>query len=132
MSQENVEIVRRFIGAFNRGGVEAALPFLDSEIEWNTTGIFVEPGTYRGHEGVVRYLGDVAAEFEDVHTEPEQLIDAGERVVVPVRISGRGRQSGAAVDLTLTMVIVLRDGLVVHIRNYAEKAEALEAAGLSE
>jgi uncharacterized protein len=132
MSQENVEIVRRFIGAFNRGGVEAALPFLDSEIEWNTTGIFVEPGTYRGHEGVVRYLGDVAAEFEDVHTEPEQLFDAGEQVVVPVRISGRGRQSGAAVDLTLTMVIVLRDGLVVHIRNYAEKAEALEAAGLSE
>ena len=100
MSEENVGIVRRFIGAFNRGGVEAALPFLDPEIEWNTTGIFVEPGTYRGHEGVVRYLGDVAAEFEDVHTEPEQLIDAGEQVVVPVRISGRGRQSGAAVDLT--------------------------------
>jgi ketosteroid isomerase-like protein len=132
MSEENVGIVRRFIAAFNRGGVEAALPFLDREIEWNTTGIFVEPGTYRGHEGVVRYLGDVAAEFEDVYTEPEELIDAGARVVVPVRVSGRGRQSGAAVDLRLTMVVALRDGLIVHIRNYPEKDEALEAAGLSE
>jgi hypothetical protein len=42
MSEENVGIVRRFIAAFNRGGVEAALPFLDREIEWNTTGIFVD------------------------------------------------------------------------------------------
>ena len=132
MSQENVEIVRAFINAFNRGGVEAALRFLDPEIEWNTTGIFVEPGTYRGHEGVLRYLGDLAAEFDDVHTEPEELIDAGERVVVPVRVSGRGRQSGAAVDLSLTMVVVLRDGMIVHIRNYPEKAEAIEAAGLRE
>jgi uncharacterized protein len=132
MSQENVEIVRAFINAFNRGGVEAALPFLDPEIEWNTTGIFVEPGTYRGHEGVLRYLGDLAAEFDDVHTEPEELIDADERVVVPVRVSGRGRQSGAAVDLSLTMVVVLRDGMIVHIRNYPVKADALEAAGLSE
>jgi ketosteroid isomerase-like protein len=79
-----------------------------------------------------RYLGDVAAEFEDVYTEPEELIDAGARVVVPVRVSGRGRQSGAAVDLRLTMVVALRDGLIVHIRNYPEKDEALEAAGLSE
>ena len=115
-----------------RRGVEAGLRFLDPEIEWNTTGIFVEPDTYLGHEGVVRYLGDVATEFEDVHAEPEQLIDAGDRVVVPVRISGRGRQSGATVDLGLTMVILLRDGVIVHIRNYPEKDETLEAAGLRE
>jgi ketosteroid isomerase-like protein len=132
MSQENVEIVRRWIDAFNRGGVDAALPFLDPEIEWITTGIFVEPGTYRGHEGVLRYLGDVAAEFDDVHTEPEELIDAGGRVVVPVRVSGRGRQSGAAVDLTMTLVVSLRDGMIVHISNYPEKDEALEAAGMPE
>jgi hypothetical protein len=37
MSQENVEIVRRNCDAFNQGGVEAALPFLDPEIEyWRT------------------------------------------------------------------------------------------------
>jgi uncharacterized protein len=132
VSEENVGIVRRWIDAFNHGGVDAALPFFDPGIEWNTTGIFVEPGTYRGHEGVLRYLGDVAAEFDDVHTEPEELIDAGERVVVPVRVSGRGRQSGAAVDLTMTIVVLLRDGMIVHIRNYPEMDEALEAAGLSE
>jgi ketosteroid isomerase-like protein len=132
MSQENVEIVERWIDTANRDGIEIALRFLDSEIEWITTGLFVEPGSYRGHEGVLRYIGDVAAEFEDVHAEPAGLIDAGEQVVLPVRISGRGRQSGAAVDLRLTMLISLRGGMIVRVRNYAEKAEALEAAGLSE
>ena len=132
MSQENVEVVRQWIDAFNRGGVEAALRFLDPEIEWITTGLFVEPGTYRGHEGVLQYIGGAAAEFEDVHSEPHELIDAGEEVVVPVRISGRGRHSGAPVDLKMTIVASLRDGMIVRIRNYAEKADALEAAGLEE
>ena len=130
MSQENVETVRRWIHALNRGGVETVLPFLDPEIEWVTTGLFVEPGTYRGHEGVLQYIGDAAAEVEDVHTEPQELIDVGAQVVVPVRISGRGRQSGVPVDLEMTIVASLRGGRIVRIHNYAGKAEALEAAGL--
>ncbi len=48
MSQENVEIVRRGIDAFNRG--EEVLDLLDPEIEWTTRGIFVEPHTRSGHE----------------------------------------------------------------------------------
>jgi ketosteroid isomerase-like protein len=130
MSEENVEIVRRWIEAFNRGGVDMAAHFVDSDVEWTTTGLYIEAGTYRGHEGVLRYLDALAAEFEDFRSEPEELIDAGDQVVVPVRITGRGRQSGAPVDLAFTMVVSLRNGRIFRIRNFPEKAEALEAAGL--
>src|SRR5688572_15179195 len=98
MSQEDVETIRRATDAFNRGGVEAALEFFDPDIEWTTTGIFLEPGTYRGHEGVRRYMGALATELEDLHNEPEEFIDVGEQVVVPFRLSARGRQSGAPVE----------------------------------
>ena len=130
MSQHNVEIVRRAIDAFNSGGIDAALEFLDPQIEWTTTGIFLEPGTYRGHEGAVRYMGALATELEDLHNEPEELIDAGEQVVVPMRLTARGKQSGAPVEYTGTLVYVVRGGKITRIRNYTERAKALEAAGL--
>ena len=35
MSQENVEIVRAMLNAFNRGDFEASLQFLDEGVEWH-------------------------------------------------------------------------------------------------
>jgi ketosteroid isomerase-like protein len=127
MSQENVEIVRRGFEAFNRGGLDAVLGFYDPEVEWVTTDGYVEAGTYRGHEGVLRYLGSLAAEFEDVRLEPEELIEVGEQVVAPIRATATGKRSGVPVEFTITFVYWLRDGLAVRVENYAAKAEALEA-----
>jgi ketosteroid isomerase-like protein len=130
MSRENVEVVRRATAAFNRGGVEAALQFFDPEIEWTTTGIFLEAGTYSGYEGVLEYMGALATELEELHSEPESFLDAGDQVVVAFRLSGRGKQSGAPVVFTGCLVYTLRDGKIVRIRNHTDRDEALEAAGL--
>ena len=130
MSQENIEVVRRGIDAFNRG--EEAFDLLDPEIEWTTTGIFVEPRTRSGHEGVRQYLGSLADDFERVHVEPEELIAVDEHVIVPVRVTGRGRLSGVPVEVDATLLYSLRGGKIVRIRNYGDKAEALEAVGLAE
>jgi ketosteroid isomerase-like protein len=131
MSRENVEVVRRATDAFNGGGIDAALDFFDEEIEWTTTGIFLEAGTYRGHDGVRRYMGALAAELDDLQSEPEELIDAGDAVVVPFHLLARGKQSGAPVDFAGVLVYWLRNGKIFRIRNYLERSEALEAAGLS-
>jgi ketosteroid isomerase-like protein len=132
VSQENVEIVRRAIDAFNRGGIDEALQFFDTDIEWTTTGIFLEPGTYRGHEGARRYMGALATELEDLRSEAEDFIDAGDRVVVSFRLFARGRQSGAPVVFSGALVYWLRGSKIFRIRNYTEQADALEAAGLGE
>jgi ketosteroid isomerase-like protein len=137
MSQENIEVVhievvRQSFDAWNRGDLAAYLGCFDPEVEWTTTGRYVEAGTYRGHEGLLRYLGGLTAEFDDVEINPKELVGAGDRVVATVRITGRGRASGAPVELTLTGVCSFRDGRIVRIRNYADEAEALEAAGMRE
>ena len=133
MSNQNVEAFNRALVAFNRDGLDAMLRYFDPEIEWTTTGTFIEPATYRGHEGVRQYLGIVMGEFEDVHIEPHEIIDAGgDRLFVSVRISGRGRLSGAPVELTLVSVGWLRCGKTFRVRNFSDRAEALEVAGLSE
>ena len=132
MSEENVEIVRRAVEMDRREGPDGYLRYFDPEIEWTTTGAWIEQATYRGHEGVRRYLGSFEAEIEDLRSEPVELIDAGDQVIGSVRISGRGKASSAPVELTLISVVTLRDGLAYRIRNYPTKAEALEAAGLPE
>jgi ketosteroid isomerase-like protein len=60
------------------------------------------------------------------------LIDAGEQVINSVRFTGRGKASGAPVELTLALVGSVRDGLIYRIPNYPDMATALAAAGLSE
>jgi len=130
MSQENVEVVRRALDVFNRG--EEALDLLDPEIVWTTTGVFVEPDIYRGREDVRRYVVMLAKDFEGLRVEPDEPIAVGEHVIVPARLTGRGRLSGAPIDATFTMLFSLREGKIVRIRNYWQKADALEAAGLRE
>ena len=130
MAQQNLEIVRRSLEAFNCGGAEAALAFDDPDIEWITTGTYVEANTYRGHAGVREYVGSIEAEFEDMRMTPEELIEVGEQVVVSVRITGTGKRSRVPVELTLTSVCSLRGGKVIRIENYADMAEALKAVGL--
>jgi uncharacterized protein len=132
MSRENVDAVRRALEAYGREGLDGYLRYLDPEIEWTSTGEWIERATYRGHEGVRRYLGSIEAEFEDLRVEPVELIDAGDQVISSVRISGRGKSSGAPVELTLISVGSMRDGMAYRLRNYPDMAEALEAAGLEE
>jgi ketosteroid isomerase-like protein len=52
MSRENVEIIRRAVAAYNERGLEGLREFAHPDIEWTTTGIFLEAGTYRGHDGI--------------------------------------------------------------------------------
>jgi ketosteroid isomerase-like protein len=70
--------------------------------------------------------------FEDYRIETKDFIEAGDAVVVPVRISGRGRTSGAKLETRLAHLWVLRNGRVIRGEVYRTADEALEAAGLSE
>jgi hypothetical protein len=56
-----------------------------------------------------------------------EFIDADEHVIVIIRISGRGKRSGASVELTLVSVGSVRNGKTVRVRNYPSRDGALEA-----
>ncbi len=128
----NVETVRRGFELLRRDGLEALLDLIDPEFETTTPPeLTVEPSTYRGHDGLRRYFDSFYEVMEEVRFEPEEFIDAGERVVVPVRLVARGRGTGIEVEQRLVMVWTLRDGKVTRLDPYATKEEALAAAGLS-
>jgi ketosteroid isomerase-like protein len=134
MSQENVEIVRRGYEAYARGDLEELMEITDPEVEWTPAIaplLGVEP--VRGIEGLRRFLTeDLPAGFDDFEARPMSMEDLGDAVLINTRYSGRGRASGVPVSLEAFTLIVLRNGKTVSLRDYETKAEAVEAAGLSE
>jgi ketosteroid isomerase-like protein len=132
MSKENVETVRRGYELYAAGDLEgvAALFSTDAELA-DAGGLGVAgtaAGTRHGPEGFIRANEEVLEAFDDYSVEPEDFIDAGESVVVPVRISGRGRASGAMLETRLAHLWVLRDGKAIRGEVYRTTEEALEAA----
>jgi uncharacterized protein len=131
MSQENVEIVHRHIEAFLSGDNNAALAAYDPGVEWDVS-IRPEGRVYRGHAGVVEAMRTWIGTWEDWTMEVEEIIDAGDRVLLVDRQMGRGKGSGAPLDQQTFWVYTLREGKIVRVKWFATRQEALEAAGLSE
>src|SRR6476620_772087 len=97
MSQENVEIVRRFFGHLNATG-DALGEALDPEVEWVVDPLGLLAGTYRGHEGVRSFLGQFRESFDRVEIDLDRTIDAGDRVVALGRIRSHGKGSGVMAE----------------------------------
>ena len=89
--------------------------------------------TYRGPEGVARYMEAIYDAFADYTPEIEQFLDVGDKVVTLAIERGRGRDSGAEVEQRRTAhVWTLRDGRPVQLDLYLDRQRALDDLGLSE
>lgn len=131
MSQENVEIVRAVLDAANRGDWDAMLKDADASFEVDLSRAV---GPLHGVYGLDRmrsFLEDFADSWESLRFEADELIDAGEHVVVPWTMHARGRD-GIEVPSRVTWVWTIGEGAILRACMYQERPAALEAAGLRE
>jgi ketosteroid isomerase-like protein len=130
MSRENVAIVQRGLEYYLATG-EPPWELFDEEVE-----VFdhdtPDQGAYRGHAGWRRWLEDWGAAWAEWSIEPEELIEAGDSVVVFIRMKTRGRGSGVEIERADAQVYRLRDGKIVRLDYYNDRQEALKAVGLAE
>jgi ketosteroid isomerase-like protein len=133
MSEENVEIVRRAHEAFNQRDLDAVAELIEADwvMDWSRS-IGPRRGVYRGRAGVEEWIAGIAEAFDGFEILPLEYIEAGDEIVVPTQVKGRGRGSGVVVDAAAATVWELERGKVVKLTLYQSKDEALEAAGLSE
>jgi len=132
MSQENVQVIREGYDAFNGGNIEGVVATLDPDIEWWPAADEPITEPYRGHDGYRSLVAEIRDYVPDLQAEIEEVFAVADRVVTCVRFWGRGRDSGVPVEIRETNVARFRDGKIVEVREYREKAEALEAVGLAE
>jgi ketosteroid isomerase-like protein len=132
MSQENIDRLRGGYEAFARRDLDAALGMMDPEIEAHDAPEAPDATVHRGREAVRRDWEQMFALFEDFTIDIEEVFDAGEELVAFLRLSGRGRESGAEVEARMAHVWTIREGRATRLRQYLNRAAALEAVGLSE
>jgi ketosteroid isomerase-like protein len=132
MSEENAEIVRRAIAAWNDGDVEAMISFMTPDIEIRLTGMFSGlDRKLRGHDGFRAVWNELKGTFDQLLIEINETHPSGDLVFVGTTFQGRGRDD-IAVERPFYFVFRFRDHLVARYESFAEREPALEAAGLSE
>ena len=135
MSQENVEIAVSCYHAFTRGDVDSILDRVNEDVSWLPANApLLGMGAVQGKERLRTFFTrDMAEAFTGLTTEAVQVEDLGENgVLVQSRYEGAGRESGAPVRLDTFSLFRFREGKIASFADYDTRADALEAAGLSE
>jgi ketosteroid isomerase-like protein len=141
MSRENVELVRRLIPTpdtdvallFREEKLfEAARKALEPLIDPDFEAVAVWEGgtTYAGVEGFREMWLDWLEPWATYHVHVDEVIDAGDRVVVLVRDRGRRHDTDAEVELISGSVWEVRDGRLVRVEFCGDRRETFETAGL--
>ncbi|MFL5885576.1 MAG: nuclear transport factor 2 family protein [Thermoleophilaceae bacterium] len=129
MSEENVALIVRGYEHFAATG----------EPNWDTFAETIvvrdhqspDQGEYVGHDGYQRWLDDWSAAWDEWHIEVEDVLDAGDAVLVLIHHTARGHASGMDLDSHDGMLWHIRDGKSVALDYYTGRERALAAAGLT-
>jgi ketosteroid isomerase-like protein len=137
MSRENVEAFRRGFAVFNRtftGATNEYFELLDEEVEWVPITAFLDGATYRGKDGVRKWMDDLRRDWEIYELTWEEVRDLDDdRVLAIGSWHARGRRSGVELHLQqATWLVHYRNRKIIRLQTFTDRSEALEAVGLRE
>ena len=133
MSRGNVAMVRRILAMLDHGGDPHDLVAPEFVMDFSRRRL--NPVVVRGRDEVRAFAEGDGQMWEGGHLayQPKELIDAGDKVLAFVRVTGRGQASGVEVEADTWAVWTFRDGRPVEWTYFGDdRASALEAVGLSE
>jgi ketosteroid isomerase-like protein len=132
MSEESVKFVLDAYARFNAGEKVPEPWFFTPDVEYRAAREDPDSAVHHGLDAVRAQYASWVDAYPDLAADPLEAKDGGDNVFLWLRFSGHGEGSGAPVEMELAHVLTMRDGKVARIAEYSDRAEALEAAGLSE
>ena len=145
MSEENVELIRSLqptgidlVEVFSERFEAQAANDADSdffhrdlEVQFIARGETLEGTVYRGLEGFAQGWREWLEAWTSYRLDVEEFVDAGDKVVVLVRVAARTARDDVLMHHKPGAVWMIRDGKVAAIHFYLDRSEALEAAGIA-
>ena len=139
MSQENVEVVRRWLDAWVEWfGTEQDPDEFDGDqylarnVTYEEDPVWPDAGVFRGRDAVLRRFIEYIDLVHIEGTSAGEVIDAGYLVLAQVRIEMLGAGAGEAVEFLWTYTVRVEDDRIAHFRAWYDPDQALDAAGLLE
>jgi ketosteroid isomerase-like protein len=137
MSQENVEVVRRFFEEWvnsdprREESWREASTYLDPDFEYREDAAWPGAGTHRGIPAFRQVVSGYSQAFAEMRLEAEEIFDAGDRVLALICWAARG-QHGADAVMHQAGIFTVRRGRVASWQVFFDPSEALKAVGLEE
>jgi ketosteroid isomerase-like protein len=129
-TNDNVQVVKDFFAALDRGDNEGLLALSAEDIEWIIPGDgWPLAGTHRGHAGLRTFLRKASETVETSFPEPPEYVAQGDRVLVVGFATGKIKATNKTFEDDWIFAITVRDGKLVTIREYIDtQALALASA----
>ena len=132
MSQENVALIRSIYEAFAAGDVPGVLGAMRADMEWNEAEGFAyaDGNPYVGPQAILEgVFARLAGEWDGFAAVAEEMLDAGDTVVVLGRYRGTYKATGRALDAQLVHVWRVADGKAVAFQQYTDTLQSAEVTG---
>ena len=127
MSEKLVQLVEKGYAAWNAGDRGWVLDHMSEDVEWITPDDDPDSSTYRGYRGVEDYWGQWRAAVGQLNFVVEEIIDAGDNVVVVARRQGRGEHSGLEISDRVIQVFHFEGEKCTRVHEYYDRDAALGA-----
>ena len=118
--------------AFHRGDADAALAYFDPDVVADASQARPDLPKGQGREELRQIVNSWVGAWDEWREEIEEMRDLGSRVLVFIVQQGRGKGSGIEVEAANAALYDLHRGKITRMALFQERADALEAAGLSE
>jgi ketosteroid isomerase-like protein len=128
MSKSPEDVVRGMYEAFARADIQAIVNTLDERIDWRAPENLPHGGHFVGRDDVGRFFQGIGEHWETLAVEVEDVLSAGDRVVVLVTARGRLRASNEDAGYTAAHAWTLRDGIPVRFAETVDAPQSLPAA----
>jgi uncharacterized protein len=127
--EQDVESLQRIYYAFSRWDVEELVADLAHDIEWSLPNTLPWGGTRHGHDGVNAFAAIFQDHVEGRWADPDDFLDAGDRMVVLGRLRGRATATGREFEVEFAHVWTMTDGVASQLRAYSDTAPIMDALG---
>lgn len=125
MTSSDIEVVRAFFERFGSGDADFALELISEDCVLEVPpSLSAEPDVYEGHEGARRYMRGFDGLVDDVRYEALEILEEEGRVIVVMRVAGRGATSGIEVALDVVVVCRVKDGKITRLDPYPDHETA--------
>jgi ketosteroid isomerase-like protein len=123
------EVRRRTYEALTRRDFAVLEELADPDLEMDLTERVLNPATYRGAEGLLRFLGEIDELWASMDIDVERVIERGDEALAVLMVTLTGRGSGVEMESRIAQRWTLRDGRLLRMKLYGDADAAVAEFG---